>query len=122
LCDVLIDIAEHRLSSSKLAWRPDAAATIVLVAGGYPGKVENGKEIFGLDEAQRIDGVKVFHAGTQAQAGKFYTTGGRVLNVTARGDTLKTALERAYSAARMIEFEGKDCRKDIGKKGLAKQR
>jgi phosphoribosylamine--glycine ligase len=122
LLDILVDIVEHRLASRPLQWRSDAAATVVLVARGYPGKVENGKEISGLDEAKRIQGVKVYHAGTRLENGKLYTTGGRVLNVTARGATLAEALERAYFVAQMIEFEGKDYRSDIGKKGLAKQR
>ena len=122
LLDVLIDIAEHRLPSRKLEWRQDAAATIVLVTSGYPGKVETGKQIFGLEEAKRVEGVKIYHAGTRFGDGKIYTTGGRVLNVTARGSTLAEALDRAYFAAQMIEFEGKDYRKDIGNKGLAKQR
>jgi phosphoribosylamine--glycine ligase len=122
LPSILVDIAEHRLVSRKLEWRQEAAATVVLVAGGYPGKVENGKQIFGLEEAKRIEGVKVYHAGTRFEDGKVYTAGGRVLNVTARGATLAEALERAYFVAQMIEFEGKDYRKDIGKKGLAKQR
>ncbi len=122
LLDVLIDIAEHRLPSRKLDWKPDAAATVVLVSMGYPGKVETGKQVFGLEEAKRIEGVKVYHAGTRSEDGKVYTSGGRVLNVTARGSTLAEALERAYFVAQMIEFEGKDYRKDIGKKGLAKQR
>ena len=121
LLDVLVDLAEHRLSSRKLEWRQGAAATVVLVAGSYPGKTENGKEILGLDEAKRIDGVKVYHAGTRWKDGRIYTAGGRVLNVTARGATLAEALERAYFVAQMIEFEGKDYRRDIGKKGLAKQ-
>ena len=120
LCDVFVDIVEHRLSSRRLEWLPDATATVVLVAVGYPGKVESGKEIIGLDEAKRIDGVKVFHAGTRRVGKKIYTAGGRVLNVTARGTTLAQALERAYFVTQMIEFEGKDYRKDIGKKGLAK--
>jgi phosphoribosylamine--glycine ligase len=120
LLDVLVDIVEHRLSSRKLEWRNEATATVVLVANSYPGKVENGKEIFGLDEAKRIDDVKVYHAGTRMEGGKIYTAGGRVLNVTARGTTLAEALERAYSVAQMIEFDGKDYRRDIGKKGLAK--
>jgi phosphoribosylamine---glycine ligase len=120
--DVLVDIAEHRLSARTLKWRPDVAATVVLVAGGYPGRIENGKEIFGLDEAKRVKDVKVFHAGTRREDGKVFTAGGRVLNVTARGATLEEALERAYFVAQMIEFEGKAYRKDIGKKGLAKQR
>jgi phosphoribosylamine--glycine ligase len=122
LLDVLVDIAEHRLASRKLEWRQEATAAVVLVAGGYPGQVENGKQIFGLDEAKRIEGVKVYHAGTRWEGGKVYTAGGRVLNVTARGATLAEALSRAYFVAQMIEFEGKDYRKDIGKKGLAKQR
>ena len=120
LIDVLVDIVEHRLSARKLEWQRDPAATVVLVAGGYPGKVENGKQIFGLDEARRIEGVKVYHAGTRREGDRIYTAGGRVLNVTAVGATLAAALERAYFVAQMIEFEGKDYRKDIGKKGLAR--
>jgi phosphoribosylamine--glycine ligase len=122
LLDVLVDMAEHRLSSRKLEWRPEAAATVVLVAGDYPGKVENGKRIFGLEEAKRIEGVKVYHAGTRWEDGKVYTAGGRILNVTALGTTLAEALERAYFVAAMIEFDGKGYRKDIGKKGLSRQR
>ena len=109
-------------SSRVLEWRPEAAATIVLVSSGYPGKVESGRRISGLDEARRIDGVKVFHAGTRWEDGKVYTSGGRVLNVTARGATLAEALERAYFAAEMIEFDGKDYRRDIGRKGLLKEK
>src|SRR5262249_49478789 len=101
LMDILVDIVEHRLSSRTLDWHRDAAATVVLVANGYPGKVETGKEIFGLDEAKRIAGVKVFHAGTRREGGKTYTAGGRVLNVTACGATLAEALERAYFVAQM---------------------
>ena len=121
LLGILIDLAEHRLSSTKLEWSREAAATVVLVAGGYPGKIENGKEIFGLEEVKRLEGVKVYHAGTRWESGRLYTSGGRVLNVTARGATLAEALERAYFVAQMIEFDGKDYRKDIGRKGLAKQ-
>jgi phosphoribosylamine--glycine ligase len=95
---------------------------VVLVTRDYPGKVEPGKMIFGLDEAKRIEGVKVYHAGTRWEDGNIYTAGGRVLNVTARGATLAEALERAYFVAQMIEFEGKDYRKDIGRKGLSQQK
>jgi phosphoribosylamine--glycine ligase len=122
LADIFIDIVEHRLISVPVEWLKGAAATVVLAANGYPGPVENGKEIFGLGEAKRIDAVKVFHAGTRWEGGKVFTNGGRVLNVTARGATLAEALERAYFVAQMIEFEGKDYRHDIGKKGLAKRR
>jgi phosphoribosylamine--glycine ligase len=121
LADIFTDIVEHRLHSRRVEWRDEAAATVVLVARGYPASVENGKEILGLAEAKRISGVKVFHAGTRAEGGRIYTNGGRVLNVTARGTTLAEALERAYFVAQMIEFEGKDYRRDIGKKGLAKR-
>jgi phosphoribosylamine--glycine ligase len=120
LLEVLIDIVEHRLAARQLEWSKEAAATVVLVARDYPGKVESGKEIYGLDEAKRIDGVKVYHAGTRSEGGRIYTNGGRVLNVTARGATLCEALEKAYFAAQMIEFDGKDYRRDIGKKGLGK--
>jgi len=120
LVDVLTGIAEHRLGSRKLEWSTGATVTVVLVSSGYPGKYDTGKQIFGLDEAKRIEGVKVFHAGTRWEDGRFYTSGGRVLNVTARGTTLAEALERAYFVAEMIEFEGKDYRKDIGRKGIDK--
>jgi len=120
LLDVFTDIVEHRLAARQLEWRNEAAATVVLVAREYPGRVESGKEITGLNEAKRIEGVKVYHAGTRSEGGRIYTNGGRVLNVTARGATLAQALEKAYFVAQMIEFDGKDYRRDIGKKGLAK--
>ena len=122
LLEVFLDMADHRLASSRVEWSGEVTATVVLVASGYPGKYESGKRIEGLDEAARIDGVRVYHAGTRQQDGKIYTSGGRVLNVTARGATLSQALDRAYAAAEVIRFEGKDYRKDIGKKGLAKER
>jgi len=121
LLEVLVDIAEHRLASRSLEWRQEASVTVVLVVQDYPGRIETGREIFGLDEAKRIEEVKVYHAGTRWEDGRFYTAGGRVLNVTARGATLSEALERAYFVAEMIEFDGKDYRKDIGRKGLLKQ-
>jgi phosphoribosylamine--glycine ligase len=120
--DVLTALTDHRLSALTLQWRKEAAATVVLVAREYPGKGQSGKRISGLDEAKRIQNVKVYHAGTRWYDGDVYTAGGRILNVTARGNTLAEALERAYFVAQMIEFEGKDYRKDIGMKGLAKQK
>ena len=122
LLDIFIDIAEHRLASRRVEWSDEVTATVVLVASGYPGKVENGKRIDGLEEANRVDGVRVYHAGTREQDGKIYTSGGRILNVTGRGSTLSQALQRAYAAAELITFDGKDYRRDIGKKGLAKER
>ena len=120
LLEIFIDMAEHRLASRPVEWSSDVSATVVLVASGYPGKVENGKRIEGLEAAGRLDGVRIYHAGTRLEDGKMYTAGGRILNVTARGATLSQALDRAYAAAEMIQFDGKDYRKDIGKKGLAK--
>ena len=123
LLEIFMDMADHRLASRSVEWSSDVAATVVLVASGYPGKVENGKRnvlISGLDAAAKLDGVRVYHAGTRLEDGHVYTAGGRILNVTARGATLSQALDRAYAAAEVIRFDGKDYRKDIGKKGLAK--
>jgi phosphoribosylamine--glycine ligase len=122
LLEILMDIADHRLASRHVEWSTDVTATVVLVGAGYPGKVENGKRIDGLDEAARVEGVRIYHAGTRAEDGRIYTSGGRILNVTALGATLSQALDRAYAAAEMIKFDGKDYRRDIGKKGLAKER
>ncbi len=122
LVDVLIAMRDHRLGEVELNWRPLVSATVVLVSGTYPGKVEKGKEIFGLDEAARISDVTVYHAGTLREDGHVYTAGGRVLNVTAVGSTLEEALDKAYFVSEMIDFEGKDYRRDIGKKGLDKNR
>ena len=122
LLDILTSISEHRLASMTLKWNKEVAVTVVLVARDYPGRVASGKRIFGLEEAKRIEKVKVYHAGTRWDDGYVYTAGGRVLNVTACGTTLAEALERAYFVAQMIEFDGKDYRKDIGKKGLARQK
>ncbi|HVQ63099.1 MAG TPA: phosphoribosylamine--glycine ligase [Terriglobia bacterium] len=122
LLEVLMDMADHRLASRHVEWSSEVTATVVLVASGYPGKFESGKRIEGLDEAGRLEGVRIFHAGTREQDGKIYTSGGRILNVTARGKTLSQALDRAYAAAEMIRFDGKDYRRDIGRKGLAKER
>jgi phosphoribosylamine--glycine ligase len=122
LLEIFMDMTDHRLASSRVEWSSEVTATVVLVASGYPGRYESGKRIDGLEEAGRIDGVRVYHAGTREQDGRIYSSGGRVLNVTARGATLSQALDRAYAAAEVIRFEGKDYRKDIGKKGLAKER
>jgi phosphoribosylamine--glycine ligase len=122
LLEIFCSMADHRLDKCAVEWHPEASATVVLVAGGYPGKVENGKRIQGLDAAARLDGVRVYHAGTRLEDGNVYTAGGRVLNVTATGSSLAAALDRAYAAADLINFDGKDYRRDIGKKGLAKEK
>ena len=120
LLDILWDMAEHRLASRSLEWQDAPAAAVTLVVKEYPGKVPAGKRISGLADAKQVPGVRIYHAGTRFEDGHYYTNGGRVLNVTATGTTLSQALDRAYAAAAMIEFEGKDYRKDIGQKGLAR--
>lgn len=120
LLELFLAMTEHRLGSTPVEWREGAAATVVLVADGYPGPVRNGKEVAGLERAGGVDGVKIYHAGTRVENGRIYTAGGRVLNVTAVGSTLQQALDRAYRAAEMVEFDGKDYRRDIGRKGIAK--
>jgi phosphoribosylamine--glycine ligase len=120
LLEIFADMADHNLGSRSVEWSGDVAATVVLVASGYPGRVESGKRIEGLDAAARLDGVRIYHAGTRLEDGRVYTAGGRILNVTASGATLSQALDRAYAAAEVIHFDGKDYRKDIGKKGLSK--
>ena len=119
--EVIVDMAEHRLGSRKLEWSSDATASVALVSQGYPGKIETGKRISGLEDVRRLDGVKVYHAGTRFEDGHHYTAGGRVLNVTGYGATLAQALDRAYAAVEMISFDGKDYRKDIGQKGLKRE-
>ena len=120
LVEVFSAILSHSLDDIELKWSEGATASVVLVAEAYPGKVKSGKEISGLDVAQAVPGVKVYHAGTIWDDGRLYTAGGRVLNVTATSATLSEALEKAYFVAEMINFEGKDYRRDIGQKGLRK--
>lgn len=93
------------------------ACCVVLAAGGYPGEVRKGDEIKGIQEAEQT-GIRVFHAGTMLHDGKLQTNGGRVLGVTAHGETLQKAIERSYDAVSKIHFRGKTYRTDIGGKGL----
>lgn len=117
LADVLGDVAAGRLQPEKLKWKVGASACVVLASGGYPGKFETGKEIRGLEEASKIAGVKVLHAGTKRNGQKIVTSGGRVLGVTATGATLDAALEKAYQVAGKIHFDGMHYRRDIGRHG-----
>jgi phosphoribosylamine--glycine ligase len=107
-----------RVSAGDFRWSADPAVCVVMASGGYPGAFEAGKPIFGIDEAERIYGVKVFHAGTNRRDNTYYTTGGRVLGVTARGSDLPDAVERVYDAVMKIRFEGMHYRKDIAARGL----
>lgn len=114
LAEVLADVAARNLMPEKLRWKRGASVCVVLASGGYPGKFETGKRIEGLEEAAKVPGVKVLHAGTKRVGDEFVTNGGRVLGVTAWGETLEAALAAAYQAAGTIHFEGVHYRKDIG--------
>ncbi|HEX8871285.1 MAG TPA: phosphoribosylamine--glycine ligase, partial [Candidatus Acidoferrum sp.] len=106
LADVLSETAAGRLRPEKLRWKPGASACVVAASGGYPGHFESGKKISGLDEAERVADVKVLHAGTRWLNDVLVTNGGRVLGVTATGETLGSALQKAYQAVGKISFEG----------------
>jgi phosphoribosylamine--glycine ligase len=114
LAEVLSDAAGGRLDSRKLCWKPGASVCVVLASGGYPGKFEIGKPISGLTCKDVDGGVKVLHAATQRRGDSIFTSGGRVLGVTATGPTLEAASRRAYEAASRIRFDGMHFRKDIG--------
>ncbi len=118
LLGAFIASAEGRISDGDFKWSEDSSVCVVLSSRGYPDTPELGKVISGIDEAERVEGVKVFHAGTRKENGVFVTSGGRVLGVTARGVDLKTAVWRAYDAVGKISFEGMHYRKDIASRGL----
>lgn len=112
------------LADHTIEWNPGFAANIVLCSGGYPDAYKKGLPISGIDEAEKQPGIVVFHAGTIQNADPLrphMTSGGRVLGVSAVGDTLEEALDRAYEAVGMIHFEGMYYRRDIGAKALAEQ-
>lgn len=116
LFDILTACADGTLDPKTVSWKPGFAVTVVAVSGGYPGKYEKGLPITGIEEAEKLDDIVVFHAGTAVQDGKLVTNGGRVLNVTASGNTLDEALEKAYNAIKLIKFEGIHYRTDIGRR------
>ena len=114
LFDVLIACADGKLKGRTLEWRRDAALTVVMATKGYPGHYENGSEIRGLDKAGQVKDVMIFHAGTRALDGRILANGGRVLNVTALGQTVMDAQKRAYQAVDLIDWPDGFCRRDIG--------
>jgi phosphoribosylamine---glycine ligase len=120
LVEALEASIEGRVSDGDFHWSADASVCVVMASGGYPGAYEAGKNIMGLGEAEKVTGVKVFHAGTTKRDNAFFTAGGRVLGVTARAPELKTAVERAYEAVSKIGFEGAHYRKDIAARALKK--
>jgi len=120
LIDAMEASIDGRVSDGDFKWSSDASVCVVLASGGYPGTYDSGMKILGLEDAAKIAGVKVFHAGTTHHDGGFHTAGGRVLGVTARGVDLPVALTRVYEAVSKIGFEGMHYRKDIGARASKK--
>ncbi|MGA8432625.1 MAG: phosphoribosylamine--glycine ligase [Candidatus Sulfotelmatobacter sp.] len=118
LVDALQASVDGRVSDGDFKWSSDASVCIVMSSGGYPGTFEMGKRIAGIEDAERIEGVKVFHSGTALHDGMFYSSGGRVLGVTARAPELPTAVQRAYEACAKISFDGAHYRRDIAARAL----
>ncbi|MGC2855523.1 phosphoribosylamine--glycine ligase [Novispirillum sp. DQ9] len=120
--EVLDAAARGALSGMELKWHDDTALVVVMAANGYPGSYVKGTEIRGLDAANAVDGVTVFHAGTKAEGGKVLATGGRVLGVTALGKTVTEAQARAYQAVDALDWPEGFCRRDIGWRAVARER
>lgn len=126
LYEVMLACVERRLAEIPVRFTPASAATIVLAAGGYPGKYPKGLPISGLDDAAKIPGVTVYHAGTKVTenaeaggSGGVVSSGGRVLAVTGTGGTLEEALDAAYQGAALVKFSPCHFRKDIGHRAKA---
>jgi len=121
LGELLLACVEGNVGNYRVHWKPESCVTVTLAAGGYPGEVKNGAVISGVEAANEVDGVTVFHAGTAMRDGELVTAGGRVLSVSALGSDLVQARERAYAAADLISFEGMHFRRDIGAKAIDTQ-
>ncbi|WP_441240296.1 phosphoribosylamine--glycine ligase [Tardiphaga sp. 768_D3_N2_1] len=122
LLPALIASCDGQLNHFDLRWFPDPALTVVMAAKGYPGDYEKGTRIAGLDRAEKIEGVEVFHAGTKASGDWILANGGRVLNVTASAKTVGEAQRRAYEAIGLINWPEGFCRRDIGWQAVARER
>lgn len=117
IMDIFEAINKQTLSDLDIEWADEASACVIMASGGYPKSYPKGIEITGLTDGQ-LDGVTVYHAGTAVKDGKLVTSGGRVLGVTALGNTLEEALEKSYDAVNQIHFENAHYRKDIGQRAL----
>lgn len=119
LVDVMEAVADGRADDIHMQWSDQWAVCVVLASEGYPGSYEKGNVILGVDDAEAMEGITVFHAGTaRNEDGELVTAGGRVLNVVAVADSFEEARNRAYEACDVIQFEGKQLRRDIGLKAL----
>src|SRR4051812_5139063 len=118
----LLASADGQLKNFSLRWFDDAALTVIMATKGYPGAYGKGSVIEGLDEAAKVEGVEIFHAGTVAKDGKILASGGRVLNVCATGKTVAEAQRRAYEAVDRIRWPEGFCRRDIGWQAVKRER
>jgi phosphoribosylamine---glycine ligase len=121
LLTALLASRDGVLKALDLRWRDDAALTVVMASRGYPGRYEKGHEIFGLEDAAGIEGVQIFHAGTERRDGRIVASGGRVLCVTATAPTVSDAQALAYRAVDKIRWKGAFCRRDIGWRAIARE-
>jgi phosphoribosylamine--glycine ligase len=122
LVPALLAARDGQLKNMDLRWYPDAALTVVMAANGYPGHYDRGSVIEGLVDAAQVEGVEIFHAGTSADGGKILATGGRVLNICARGKTVREAQSRVYAAVDRIRWPGGFCRRDIGWRAIEREK
>ncbi len=122
LVPALIGARDGVLKNFDLRWYDDAALTVVMAAKGYPGDYARGSLIEGLDAAAGVEGVEIFHAGTRAEGGRILANGGRVLGVSALGDTVREARERAYAAVDRITWPDGFCRRDIGWRAVEREK
>jgi phosphoribosylamine--glycine ligase len=114
LVPAMIAARDGQLKNFDLRWYDDAALTVVMAAKGYPGNYAKGSAIGGLDRAAQVEGVEIFHAGTKTDGTRILANGGRVLNVCARGKSVREAQQRAYAAVDKIDWPDGFCRRDIG--------
>ena len=121
LVPALLAARDGQLKNFDLRWYPDAALTVVMAAKGYPGHYNKGSIIEGLGAAAQIEGAEIFHAGTKADGSRIVANGGRVLNVCARGKTVREAQSRAYAAVDLIRWPDGFCRRDIGWRAIERE-
>ncbi len=122
LVPALLACRDGVLKSLDLRWHPEPALTVVMAAQGYPGSYAKGSVIEGLDEAAAVEGVEIFHAGTKQEGGRIVANGGRVLNVSALGKTVREARTRAYEAVSRIRWPEGFCRHDIGWRAVEREK
>jgi len=118
--ELLLAAVDGNLDKIKLKWSRNSALTVVMAAKGYPGSYKKGTEIKGIEAAEKISGVQVFHAGTKMEGGRLLANGGRVLGVTATGSSIEEAQKKAYKAIESIDWPEGFCRSDIGSRAIGR--